>query len=162
MWPGLHVAHEAIDRPRQAFGIERHRTVHRGERAAEFLGQAPAAGKAQHGGGQHGGVVVVLDDAEILLHQPAGEFQRIAGRRGEVPVLAGQLVAQRVAVASEPVRMMRGEIVGDHVQCLGTRGIGGGERGEYIGMTFVRAADGVRAVRVDSGRRVRTMPLREA
>ena len=137
MWPGRHVAHEAIDRPRQAFGVERHRTVHLGERPADLLGQAPAAGKAQHGGGQYGRHRVVLDDAEILLHEQAREFQRIVGWRGEGPVLAGEEIAQGVAVAGEPVRMMRGEIAGDRVQRLGTCGIGCGECGEYGGMAFV-------------------------
>ena len=35
----------------------------------------------------------LLDDAEILLHEPPGEFQRIAWRRDEVPGFAGQRCA---------------------------------------------------------------------
>ena len=61
--------------------------------------QPPAAGEAQYGGGEHRTVIGLLDDAEVLLHQPAGQFQRIAGQGSEIPGLAGQRVVQQVAVA---------------------------------------------------------------
>ncbi len=48
----LHLGHEAIYRRGEAFGVMRHRSMHRRERLAELFVQPPAAGEAQHGSGE--------------------------------------------------------------------------------------------------------------
>ncbi len=130
----LEVLHEAIDRARQALAIQRHRGVHRGQGPAELFGETPAAGKAQHGGGQQGALIIRLDQAQVLLHQQPGHRQRICAGVGQVPDFIGQAVVQPVAVAAEPGGVMRRQIGGDHGQRLRTRGVGLRQGGKYIRM----------------------------
>jgi hypothetical protein len=92
----LHLRHEAIDGGRETLRVVRHGAMHRDKRLAEFFMQSPAAGKAQHGSSEAWTVIGILDDAEVLLHEAAREFQWIVRQRGKVPCLVGEGIVQSV------------------------------------------------------------------
>ncbi len=80
------------------------------ERMAKLFGEPPARRETEHGSGQARAGRIWLDQAEILLHQAAGEFERIAGRCREIPFLPGEAVAEAVTRAGEPSRVVGGKM----------------------------------------------------
>ena len=73
---GAEVPHEAVDWAGEPVGVERHRAMHVGQRAAELLEQTPAGAEAEDAGGQERDPVAELEDAEILLDQAGGDGER--------------------------------------------------------------------------------------
>ena len=138
-------------RPRQPLAVERHPGMDLGERPAKFLMQPPAAGKAQHCGGQARSIRRRLDQAQILLQQTPGELERVVRR--DIPVLAAQAIADCHVVLFEPVRVNPGQVFDDHRQRFGARGFRTRFRPEHLrvalGQQAVTFRDLRRITRVD-------------
>ena len=81
-----------------------HRLVNRRERPAELVGEPPMRRKAQDRRHQPIGGPAALHQAEILLHQPAGQLERCITPRRELEALAGDQIGELAIGASIVLR----------------------------------------------------------
>ena len=89
----LEVGEEAVGRRGQAVRKARHRLVDDLERPAELVGEPPVRGEAHDPGDQPIGGLATLQQAQVLLDQPAGQLERRRAPRREVEALAGDQLA---------------------------------------------------------------------
>jgi len=90
--PRLQLVEEPVDRPRERRIVARDRRMDVAERAADLVGEPPARRRAERRTDQDVPLALALQQAEILLRQPAAEIERMERRPRHVPRLAGDEV----------------------------------------------------------------------
>ena len=130
---------EAVDRRFELRGIARHRRVDRAERPADLVGEPPARRRAQRRPNQPvGSIALRQQQAQILLHQPAGKVERMKPRLRDVPGFPGGRDGEMVAGAAVDIGMVLRQVPGQQRQQLGRCVLGFRQRREDLGVSFAQ------------------------